>query len=441
MRILHYSLGFPPYRTGGLTKFCMDLSREQIRQGHKVSILWPGEIGIFGHNTRIRKHKAVDGIGNYEVINPTPVPFDEGIKDFSAFVALGDSEVYEKLLLETNPDIVHVHTLMGIHKSFLEVTKNKNIRLIFSAHDFFPICAKVTMFRNGQICKCVETCEECGFCNNTALSLKKIQILQSPLYRNLKDSAYVKKLRKQHRDEYLDERKEDNNTSVGKPADYKHLREHYSAMLRMMDKIHYNSSVTKQAYERVLNLPKNVIVHISHSDIGDHRRIRCYNENLKIRYLGPKAKGKGFNILFEAVKRLVKDGRKVTLDVHFSLEGDYKFVISHNRFSTAELKEIFDSTDVLVCPSIWYETFGYTVLEALSYGVPVIVSGTVGAKDIIVSGAGIVVEDINAEKLYDALKNVNSRMLEGMNKVIIERQNIMTINKMAQEIEEKVYTI
>ena len=32
MKILHYSLGFPPYRSGGLTKFSMDLMREQIRE-------------------------------------------------------------------------------------------------------------------------------------------------------------------------------------------------------------------------------------------------------------------------------------------------------------------------------------------------------------------------------------------------------------------------
>jgi hypothetical protein len=28
MKILHYSLGFPPYRTGGLTKYAVDLAGE-----------------------------------------------------------------------------------------------------------------------------------------------------------------------------------------------------------------------------------------------------------------------------------------------------------------------------------------------------------------------------------------------------------------------------
>ena len=55
----------------------------------------------------------------------------------------------------------------------------------------------------------------------------------------------------------------------------------------------------------------------------------------------------------------------------------------HGRYSYDELEAIMDETDLLICPSVWYETFGYTVLEALSFGVPVLVSDTVGAKDII----------------------------------------------------------
>jgi len=39
--------------------------------------------------------------------------------------------------------------------------------------------------------------------------------------------------------------------------------------------------------------------------------------------------------------------------------------------------------DVLAVPSSWMETFGMVVLEALSCGVPVIVTEKVGAKDII----------------------------------------------------------
>lgn len=54
MKILHYSLGFPPFRTGGLTKFCTDLMVQQAREGNEVSLIWPGEIGILNKTTSIK---------------------------------------------------------------------------------------------------------------------------------------------------------------------------------------------------------------------------------------------------------------------------------------------------------------------------------------------------------------------------------------------------
>ena len=295
MRILHYSLGFPPYRTGGLTKFCMDLMKEQVKEGDDVSMLWPGEIQLIGKNTKIRRHDPVGGIGNFEVVNPTPVPFDEGIWDFNAFMYSGDPRPYEILLKHIKPDVIHIHTLMGLHKSFLDMAKKNGIRLVFTTHDFFPICPKVTMFRRGQICKCIESCEECGVCNNTALSLKKIQMLQSPMYRLMKDSSIVKKIRKHHRDEYLgDDSERDENGSVGAPKDYKKLRAFYYSMLSTMDMIHYNSTVTKRAYERVFNLPNNRVISITHADIADHKKRKNFSDYLRIRFLGPQGGVKGF---------------------------------------------------------------------------------------------------------------------------------------------------
>ena len=81
MNILHYALGFPPYRTGGLTKYAIDLAREQVMEGHNVSLIWPGEIKLIGKKNKIRKRSLVLGINSFEIINPLPVSYDEGIVD------------------------------------------------------------------------------------------------------------------------------------------------------------------------------------------------------------------------------------------------------------------------------------------------------------------------------------------------------------------------
>ncbi|MGO4930972.1 glycosyltransferase [Streptococcus alactolyticus] len=445
MKILHYALGFPPYRSGGLTKFCVDLMVQQAKEGHTVAMLWPGQMGFIKQKVAIKKHENVklsgQDIQSFEVINPLPVSFDEGIADIAAFTKNVEAEAYRRLLDSFQPDVIHVHTLMGLHRSFLEAAKHKKIRLVFTAHDFFPICPKVTMFRHGAVCDCVQDCESCGVCNATALSLNKIKILQSHIYRELKDSKIVKKLRKQHRNGYLSESTANDTVApVGTADDYKKLRNYYYSLLKLMDMIHYNSSVTKKVYESVFDLPNSRIVVITHSDIKDNRKKKDYSTGkLRIRYLGPMGGGKGFFLLRAALDELWSKQQNFRLDVHFTPIEMSPYIKVHDRYTYTELEKIFDETDVLVAPSIWYETFGFTVLEALSYGVPVIISGNVGAKDILVQGAGVVIENIDAQKLFTTLQNITPNKLRAMNEIIVDKQTIMQIENMSRQIETSCY--
>ena len=152
MVILHYALGFPPYRSGGLTKYCMDIMKEQVRQGNEVGLLWPGSVRMVGHKTYIRTGKPEYGIKSYELVNPLPVPLDEGITDIKAYTAPADKKIYIDFLKKTAPQAIHVHTLMGIHREFFEAANELDIPIVFTTHDYFGLCAKVNFFTNGHIC-------------------------------------------------------------------------------------------------------------------------------------------------------------------------------------------------------------------------------------------------------------------------------------------------
>ena len=437
MNILHYSLGFPPYRTGGLTKFSMDLMKEQVKEGDQVSLLWPGEIQLFGKRTKIKKNGSVDGIASFEVINPTPVSYDEGIVDIPAFTAKGDLKVYEQFLQFVHPNVIHIHTLMGLHKNLLVAAKKMGIKTVFTTHDFFPICPKVTMFRDGMICPDADACESCPKCNLTALSLRKIQILQSPVYRTLKNSAAVKKLRKGHRDEYLSGQEMVEGETTRTAEDYRKLRKYYKSLLDLIDVVHYNSSVTKEVYKKYMGERKAMLIPITHGDIKDHRKKKEFAPPLKITYLGPLGGGKGFFRLKAVLDDLWNEHQDFILNVFFRKEGLPPYIKQHDRYSYSQLKSIMDKTDVLVTPSMWNETFGYTVAEALSYGVPVIVSSHVGAKDIVPAGAGIIFDD--EKKLTNAIKSLTKEKLESMNQTILETFQIQTVESFNKELRENVY--
>lgn len=391
MKILHYGLGFPPYRTGGLTKYCIDLILTQKEMGHDVAMMWPGKFTFSGHFVRIKKNVSSNGIMGFQVINPLPVPLDEGIKDIEAYMRkCPNPQVYTEFLKEYAPDVIHIHTLMGLHRELLEEAKKIGVRIVFTTHDYFGICPKVTLFRNGQVCE--GDCEYCTSCNESALSLKKIRILQSGLYRTLKDTKIVKKMRASHRQEFfeqgsmeeqLSEENVDDRTDGG---EYEKLRNFYMSFFELIDRVHFNSSVTESVYKKYL--PENSqgkVINITHREISDHRKIKKFDsEILRITYLAPAKPFKGYGILRDALDELWNEGEHRFRLTMYNESGDSReYMEIHEAFHYSEMAEMFEKTDVLIAPSVWYETYGFTVLEAISYGVPVIVSENVGAKDLV----------------------------------------------------------
>jgi len=423
----------------------MDLMKQQIKDGDDVALLWPGQMGFLKKSMKIKYQGVVNiegfDIKSFEIINPLPVSFDEGIMDFDNFVSAGDIRQYLLFLKINNPDIIHVHTLMGLHREFLEAAKELGIRMVFTAHDFFPICPKVTMFKQGGICKTAMQCTECCQCNTTALDLNKIKLLQSPVYRYIKDFSVIKKLRKQHRDNYLEVRNiEYGNVSAKTPEKFKELRKYYESMLRLMDIIHYNSTITRNVYQSFFSLLNGCVISISHSDIENHKKIKDYKQNIiRMRYLGPQGAAKGYFYLKTVLDEVWNRRKDFRLDVHFRPSDMTNYINCNEKYRYSEFKKIFDETDVLIVPSIWYETFGYTVLEALSYGVPVIITKNVGAKDILIPGAGIVVNNTENEELYNVFMSLTVDDLKKMNMEIVNQQPIVTLQDMSDTIYELCY--
>lgn len=439
--ILHYSLGFPPYRTGGLTTFCLDLMIEQKRLGNNVSLLWPGRFNICKKKVSIKKNKDSFGIASYEIINPLPVPYDEGIINIEDFTKPTCIDVYYSFLNLIKPNIIHIHTFMGLHKEFLEAAHNLGIKICFTVHDFYLICPKVKLFKDKENCKTALTCKECPQCNTTALSISKIHLLQSPLYRLLKDNLFIKKLRKKHRDTYLSNINSTQKTKIIKsiPKDYIDLRAYYQNMLNYIDIVHYNSSVTKEIFSKYFVTADSRIISISHRNIIDKRSVRTFSSFLKITYLGPQSYAKGYYLLIETLDKLWIKNKSFVLNIYFEPNEVKPYMHVHQHYTYKDLENIFKETDILMAPSLWYETFGFTVLEALSFGVPVLISDNVGAKDIIPDKAGIIIPNIDSDKLLDILQYVNKDTLTEINKYIVDNVNIPTLKRVNKEIMKYIY--
>lgn len=441
MNILHYFLGFPPYRTGGMTEYAYGLMQIEADDGHTVAALWPGRMGVFNHTTSIKKRRTSGGIQSYELINPLPVPLDEGITEFAAYTRPCNPAVYEAFFKEVSPNVIHIHTLMGLHKEFVDVSEKLHIRTIFTTHDYFGICPKVTLYRAGAVCGNDHHCEACIQCNCRALSIKKITVMQSFLYRFFKNFAIVKQCRRWHREKFFTDEeilhRPVDDSSIPKLAEqYQKLRGYYIGMLEKVDCIHFNSSVAENVYKKYLKPRNSQVITITHRYISDNRNTCEWKAQRKLRitFLSPAKPSKGFNVLKTALDELWESGKREFVLKMFSPVRDPSpyMKIQEKGFQYSQLREILQNTDVLAAPSVWYETFGFTVLEAISYGVPVIVSDHVGAKDIVGTG-GIVIKAGDTEELKRAISGLTIKAQERLRKNIKENIQIKTLKMFMAE--------
>lgn len=180
-------------------------------------------------------------------------------------------------------------------------------------------------------------------------------------------------------------------------------------MFNYIDSFIYNSSIAKKIYSKSIN-SQGEKISISHMDIKDNTKTKKFDSHkLKLTYLGPNKKYKGYYILIEAIKNLNKRYKSM---IELNLYGDEnRFEIDDNiksngKYSYGELDNIFNNSDLLIVPSIWYETFGFIVLEAMSYGVPVLVSDKVGAKDLINDLSNGIIVDLDNKNLEDIISEI-----------------------------------
>lgn len=127
---------------------------------------------------------------------------------------------------------------------------------------------------------------------------------------------------------------------------------------------------------------------------------------------------KGILFLIDALKGLPVD---LQYQVLIAGEGEEREIIEQaiieaklqhkvkllGKLSYNNMSELYRKVDALIMPSL-RETTGSVVLEAMSYGVPVITIDAFGAKNIVVNGVnGFLYNGVNKE---DYIKNLGSIM-------------------------------
>lgn len=384
MKILHVTIANPMLNQGGLNRYCKELMECEESLGHSVFAIYPGLI-----NKKKIEIKKVNS--KYYTINGAlPVALTYGIDDPKRYMRTADTVIYEKWLKFYKYDIIHVHSIQGIHKEFFDAAKLLGIPMVFTTHDYYPICMKCNLVDDkNKICN---ECSpyKCHGCNAFGgLSIRTQIIRQSRLYSYIKNKKFFVELLKHvpnNKNNSVESEKEI-ITSKQSIEDYSRYIEYRKEIFENFNLIHCNSYISRDIYKKYFPDKRYEVLPITHSRLKRTEKSKVKKNTYNIGYMGGMSKHKGYDTLESALAHLENKGI-VNWNAWFYGGSFTNCQDSERRhycsyFTPKEEENIWEKLDILVVPSQWYETFGFVVLEALCHGIPVVCSDLVGSKYLV----------------------------------------------------------
>jgi glycosyltransferase involved in cell wall biosynthesis len=386
MRILHIVHQYLPEFVGGTELYTRSLAEHQVKAGHSVSIFTPTTGESSWPDPAIE-----EGVRVYRL----PVgPRSRRQVFLQSMHKSAIRSAFTRVLTREKPSLVHGQHFMGLPADLISETTATGIPLAITVHDYWYVCANAQLITNYDhaLCKGPDRAFlNCGRCAIVRADHEPAQWL-APAVAPL--MAYRNRVSRR--------------------------------MLTSAGRVIFPSHFTQKIYQE-LGIPGGNTVVIPHGiDVPEYpfegllkQRSaspgkRSSNRRLRIGYVGNLAWQKGVHVLLAAVNRLPAEG--ISCDIYGSLTTypDYarrlqemsKHPGIHFRGQIAHelLWSKLAALDVLVVPTMWYESFGLTIQEAFAAQVPVVAS-RIGAveENICDKKDGLLVRPGDVDDLYDAL--------------------------------------
>ncbi len=144
--------------------------------------------------------------------------------------------------------------------------------------------------------------------------------------------------------------------------------------------------------------------------------MKNFEKVFNILYVGRLAHNKGIDLLIHALSQLSYEDIKLHIvggnekevsemkDLANKLNVAEK-VIFHGYIANKELGQFYEKSQIFVHPARWPEPFGRTIVEAMSFGLPIITSN-VGAPKWIAKGCSLVFKRENVDDLRKKIEEI-----------------------------------
>ena len=304
---------------------------------------------------------------------------------------------FEELVINTKPDIVHLHIFQHqISPSILDVIKKYDIPTVYTAHELKMICPNYKMLNHGKVC------EECkgehywhclkNRCVKDSLSKSLVSTIES----------YVHKVRKSY----------DGIQKIITPSEF------------------YKNKFIEFGVDadRVVHIPNFLDRECPAVNQRDDR-------NKYILYLGRLSEEKGIMTLIEAAG---KTGYPTYIAGSGALRQQIEDIIHSQNIdnirmlgfiSGQELIDYVGNARAVVLPSEWYENGPYSAIEALQLGRPII-GADIGGIPELVHGNGFLYDSGNVGELVQVMRKLYS----------LSEEEYLTLEKNSEKLFQENYT-
>jgi glycosyltransferase involved in cell wall biosynthesis len=154
MNVLLISYLFHPLTAGGAEQAVLDLARGLSRRGCRVRVLTAGG--------RDEESELTPGISVCRIFHRSPYlnhPRREGknilLQTAWRLLAVWNPWIFCKtvaVMRRFRPDVVHVHNFHGFSPAVFSAARLLAIPVVFTPHDFFSICRRYSLYKNGKSC-------------------------------------------------------------------------------------------------------------------------------------------------------------------------------------------------------------------------------------------------------------------------------------------------
>jgi glycosyltransferase involved in cell wall biosynthesis len=217
------------------------------------------------------------------------------------------------------------------------------------------------------------------------------------------------------------------------PETDKIVRRNLGACVRITS---ISTSIRKNLHEiginhgKIVDVPNGVCVRNFQTNINKAETRKKFNiplDSIALISIGRNHPKKGFEFGLDAVAKLhnqgaaisyILVGRKMSQIIEKArFLGISDCLITPGEVNAKTVSEFLQISDIYVSPSI-VESFGLTTIEAMSAGLPCIVTDVAGTRDVVSSEYGLLIEPENSDKLAEAIKSLieNPSIRETMGK-------------------------